>query len=1008
MAVARQAVWNGVDGLSGRYLLPKIAVPQLARLARGEAAERIPAFRAVAHGVDAFDLSSAGWGVIFAADLDPRVKRSLAPLLEHRRAQATRGGGGAYREYAHHPGETGREFLRRQRTGPGVADGRRVPYYLLIVGSPEAVPFDFQYQLDLQYAVGRLWFADACSYASYARSVIAAESGPRAPRARAALFAVRNADDRATHGTSEYLVAPLAARLAQDGRSFRTLAGREATKANLKLLLGGGDTPHLLFTASHGLGFPAGDPRQFAEQGALLCGDWPGPRAWHGAIPRDFYFAAGDVEPEARLAGLVTFHLACHSAGTPRWSPLGPRQESTLAPLAVHDFVAALPQRLLGHPLGGALAVVGHVDRAWGYSFLWEGIGSQPQTFISMLGRVLDGAPVGHAMDDFGERHTDIACELLDALEAGRSTDDPRLAALWTARHDARSYVLFGDPAVRLPIARVAFSTPTVAEPLRQRRMRGGSRPRPASEEPTSPAGATARYTNVSAPRRLPLRRRGEVAVRLTTAPVGRRASAVRLPAPGQPAVIEVHLHCDRRDFAILDRPVRELAVSPGRDTARVMFTIEGRRPGNHPLIVDFRQRGELAGTMRLSVEVVGAEAAEERQQEAPHQLCPEAVELPPPDLELRVTTEAEQGRTVVRYTLHSPNGAAPFHYQPAGGVTLQGSPQEYQIRLLRQLEAPASQREIAALGNRLYEELFAGPMRTAYRWFRERVATLQITSDEPWIPWELIKPFDYEVEPRIDDDFLCARFQLTRWIAGWGGPAGEIRLAAAACVEAAAPPGYDRLRYPADERRFLRGELLASNPGVRDLSPDPATRRAVEALLDRGGIGLWHFSGHGDADPASPNDAVILLSDGLSLTPDHVYGKRQLHIAEDRPLVFLNACRAGQRGWSLSRLGGWAGAWVDRARCGAFVGPQWSVEDRAACRFSCAFYEALRWGRTIGQAIQHAQQTARADDPEAGDWLAYTVYAHPNAHLVLPPDPESADPMPPQAPPIEHQPATG
>ena len=87
---------------------------------------------------------------------DPGIRRALEPLLEHRRAQA----GSRYKLFwgadGYRPPEQSWDFLRRRGHAEGAVDPERVPYYLLIVGEPEEIPYRFQYLLDAQFAVGRI------------------------------------------------------------------------------------------------------------------------------------------------------------------------------------------------------------------------------------------------------------------------------------------------------------------------------------------------------------------------------------------------------------------------------------------------------------------------------------------------------------------------------------------------------------------------------------------------------------------------------------------------------------------------------------------------------------------------------------------------------------------------------------------------------------------------------------------------------------------------------------
>ena len=284
---------TGVNAVTGGYVLPAAKPADLAAAAMGSSPDKglieglktwVGQFLKKSHlgpkqGVDPRKLSEAGWGVIFHSQASEGVRDALAELLNWRRSQA----GAFYREFfgekGYSTGETKQQFLGRFFAGPGPADPQKVPYYLLLVGDPQAIPFEFQYSLDVQYAVGRIYFDDLEDYALYAHSVVQAESKDLALPRRVGFFGVRNPNDTATQLSADYLVAGLAEKVRGSRPTWQvdTYLAEQATKERLGRLIGAEDAPALLFSAGHGLVLPAGHERQKRQQGAVVCQEWPGP-----------------------------------------------------------------------------------------------------------------------------------------------------------------------------------------------------------------------------------------------------------------------------------------------------------------------------------------------------------------------------------------------------------------------------------------------------------------------------------------------------------------------------------------------------------------------------------------------------------------------------------------------------------------------------------------------------------------------------------------------------------
>ena len=422
---------------------------------------------------DSVDLSKTKWGIVWP---DPEflseeeknhliaLKNALADLITLRLNQIEEDE--PYHFY-HRKNETYANFLSNYGLGMTEFDEHKVPYYLLIVASPEQISWEFQMNLDMDYAVGRLWFDDVADCKAYVDRVFAYETDeaeiPSRTDRELLLFGPQHNGDKLTKSTSNDLIPDIESWLL-DNPHFKfnpeVIVGEggrgDALRSTLMNRLSGKDQsgeskmpPALIFTAGHGLEYTSPDDEQYDYQGALICQEWPRQLA---EVKREYYLAGEDIT-DIDLSGMMAICYACFSAGTPQkpdWKK--PNLFGHLPDIAAKPFVAKLPQKMLAN---GLLAFIGHVSKAWDRSFLGPGRDKlQTQVFTETIGEIMIGQPIGHAANWHNENWKKLTVDLDNARSARKSNDE--LFDLWLSRNDHRGYVILGDPAVKLRLEKWA------------------------------------------------------------------------------------------------------------------------------------------------------------------------------------------------------------------------------------------------------------------------------------------------------------------------------------------------------------------------------------------------------------------------------------------------------------------------------------------------------------------------------------------------------------------------
>jgi hypothetical protein len=451
-----------------------------------------------------------------------------------------------------------------------------------------------------------------------------------------------------------------------------------------------------------------------------------------------------------------------------------------------------------------------------------------------------------------------------------------------------------------------------------------------------------------------------------------------------------------------------------------ITFFLRGQEVGPGRVMVDFSQEGQPVGSVDLFPFVV-AGGEKETGEQAPREGHVEVrtTQGTCPDVVLKVFEYRYAGQSgrlhFVLSSVHPGLQDLPVLDGDLGMQDLRTDVAAWVEEQLRTVGAVAAQSDtttedvnqaLGDVGHKLFGQLLPEKLQNLCWTLRERgVRSVLVLSDEPHIPWELIKPFRADpVSGVVDKEDGCwgETFAVTRWLRG-RPPVRQFGLNRVFALAAAVPPERASpsrnlvlvASAPSDEPGAEGQAASACLPAaaeevalLRSLQPAgatfvhlPARRRMLHEVFEQGGFDLLHLACHGTfGGSASADASSVLLEDGpfqaAELSP-----RMEGALRREAPLIFFNACHSGRLGFSPTGLGSW-GARLVQLGCGGFIGSLWPVTDTAALAFARAFYSGLIRGCAIGEAVVLARRAVREAHPGDPTWLAYCCFADPTARL--------------------------
>lgn len=234
---------------------------------------------------------------------------------------------------------------------------------------------------------------------------------------------------------------------------------------------------------------------------------------------------------------------------------------------------------------------------------------------------------------------------------------------------------------------------------------------------------------------------------------------------------------------------------------------------------------------------------------------------------------------------------------------------------------------------------------------------SIQITTEEGIVPWELMRPDDGDLRP------LGVRHKVSRWFI----PGDPLRAAGTPVEDARVAVALEDGPPMAEQE----ADLIYTAVGGRPLATESAS--AIKKELEGWTGTVLHFVCHGEPE-------ALLLDNQIALTANQVAGMREDLMpgwSESAPVVFLNACMAAQARPALIGPGGLSRSWTE-AGAAAVVAPLWSVRDEVAHEVAKLFYDRVKQEPTVSYAEIVRDIRARSETEQEDSYAAYCYFGSP------------------------------